>query len=34
MIFWSGGNCARIVSADDEVTMMSLSPFTSAEQLM
>ena len=34
MIFWSAGNWVRIFSADELVTMMSLSAFTSTEQLM
>jgi hypothetical protein len=34
MIFWSKGICARIFSAEEEVTMMSDSAFTSVEQLM
>ena len=34
MIFCSGGIWLRIFSAEDEVTMMSLSAFTSVEQLM
>ena len=34
MIFCSGGICLRMISADEEVTMMSLSAFTSAELLM
>jgi hypothetical protein len=34
MIGCDAGICARIFSADELVTIMSESPFTSAEQLM
>ena len=34
MIFCSFGIWLRIMSADDDVTMMSDSAFTAAEQLM
>ena len=34
MIFWSFGIWSRITAAEELVTMMSLSAFTAAEQLM
>jgi hypothetical protein len=34
MIFWSLGICFKMMSALLDVTMMSLSAFTAAEQLM